>query len=234
MVKRQLKTIRYTIFRTKWGYSGICGTECGLLRTTLAGPAPEKVKALLLKNLPDAEYEKRFFRTAQEQITAYFDGTYINFSKDIPIRLDGFSPFASRVLNACRDISFGQTVTYSRLAEKASGAARAVGNVLAKNPLPLIIPCHRVICANGKIGGFSAPGGIKLKTKLLKHEGVFSSRQRRGRDSNPRYPYGHTGFRNRLHRPLGHLSINSFESLVLSFWLQQDCKKIGKKRKHNT
>jgi len=51
-----------------------------------------------------------------------------------------------------------------------SAAARAVGRVLAKNPLPLIIPCHRVICANGKIGGFSAAGGINLKEKLLKHE----------------------------------------------------------------
>jgi methylated-DNA-[protein]-cysteine S-methyltransferase len=176
MAKRRQKTIRYTIFRTRWGHFGICGTEYGLLRTALAGPAPEKVKAMLLKNLPDAKYEKRFFRTAQEQITAYFDGTCINFGKAVPIRLDGFSPFASRVLNACRDTGFGRTVTYGLLAEKAGwpgGAARAVGSVLAKNPLPLIIPCHRVVCANGKIGGFSAPGGIKLKRRLLKHEGVF-------------------------------------------------------------
>jgi methylated-DNA-[protein]-cysteine S-methyltransferase len=51
------------------------------------------------------------------------------------------------------------------------GAARAVGGALARNPLPLIIPCHRVVCANGKIGGFSAPGGVNLKKKMLKLEG---------------------------------------------------------------
>ena len=75
-------------------------------------------------------------------------------------------------MTACRDIRFGQTVSYGRLAEMAGkpGAARAVGRALAKNPLPLIIPCHRVICANGKIGGFSAPGGVTLKKRLLQLE----------------------------------------------------------------
>jgi O-6-methylguanine DNA methyltransferase len=113
-----------------------------------------------------------FLRTLQEQITAYFDGAHINFSQDIPLGLDRFSSFGISVLTACRAVEFGQTITYSRLARKSGrpAASRAVGSVLAKNPLPLIIPCHRVIRSDGKLGGFSAPGGVKLKKRLLLHE----------------------------------------------------------------
>ncbi len=163
---------RYTIFKTKWGYFGLAGTELGLLRTCLPGPELGKIKSQLLENLCAARYDKALFKVLREQITAYFDGAYVNFDKDIPIITDGLSFFAGQVLNACRDIGFGQTVSYAGLAKEIGqpAAYRAVGGALAKNPLPLIIPCHRVVCANGKIGGFSAPGGKKLKIKLLNHE----------------------------------------------------------------
>jgi len=163
---------RYTIFKTKWGYFGLAGTEYGLLRTHLPLTEREKIKSQLLENLCAARYDKALFKVLREQITAYFDGAYVNFDKDIPIITDGLSFFAGRVLDVCRDIRFGQTVSYGRLAEMVGkdGAARAVGGALAKNPLPLIIPCHRVVCANGKIGGFSAAGGITLKKRLLRLE----------------------------------------------------------------
>jgi methylated-DNA-[protein]-cysteine S-methyltransferase len=165
------KTIKYTILKTKWGYFGLAATDNGLLRSCLPLAKREKAESQLLQNLPDPQYDKALFKTAQEQITAYFEGACINF-RDIPVVLDGLGLFARRVLTACRDIRFGQTVSYGRLAEMAgkSGAARAVGGALARNPLPLIIPCHRVVCVNGKIGGFSAAGGRNLKEKLLKHE----------------------------------------------------------------
>ena len=172
------KAIKYTIFKTRWGYFGLVGTEFALLRTHLPTPEPEKIKHELLKNLPFVnrdsriEFEKTLFKTAQEQIAAYFDGDCINFSRDFPIILDGFSFFISSVLTACRDIRFGQTISYSGLAKKLKrpGAARAVGYALAKNPLPLIIPCHRVIRSDGRIGGFSAEGGTNLKAKMLELE----------------------------------------------------------------
>ncbi len=80
--------------------------------------------------------------------------------------------FTNQVLTACRDIRFGQTISYGRLAQKIDrpAAARATGCALAKNPLPLIIPCHRVVRSDGKIGGFSAIGGTNLKAKLLELE----------------------------------------------------------------
>jgi len=186
------KVIKYVVFKTKWGYFGLAGNEYGLYRTQLPGPKSEKIKSLLLKNLPlpnqassikhrasgieyqasSIEFDKTFFKTLQEQIAAYFEGAHVNFSRDIPLVLDGLSPFGISVLTACRNIEFGQTMTYGQLAKKSGrpNASRAVGSALAKNPLPLIIPCHRVIRSDGKLGGFSAPGGTNLKKRLLLNE----------------------------------------------------------------
>jgi len=172
------KVIKYVIFKTKWGHFGLTGTEYALYRTQLPGLKPEKIKSMLLKNLPipnqasSIEFDKTFFKTLQEQITAYYEGAYINFSRDVPLVLDGFSSFGISVLTACRAIEFGQTITYGRLAKKSGrpNASRAVGSALAKNPLPLLIPCHRVIRSDGKLGGFSAPGGITLKKRMLELE----------------------------------------------------------------
>ena len=178
------KTTKYSIFRTKWGYFGLVGTEFGLLRSCLPGPEPEKIKSHLLRNfslisresgienrVSRIEFDKNYFKTAQEQITAYFEGICVNFS-NIPTILHGFSQFNRSVLTACQHIKFGKTVSYSELAKKIGrpDAARAVGNALAKNPLPLIIPCHRVIRSDGKMGGFSTPGGVIRKKAMLELE----------------------------------------------------------------
>ena len=93
------------------------------------------------------------------------------------------TPFARRVLAACRRIPYGQTLSYAELAAAAGspGAARAVGSVMAQNRLPLLIPCHRVVGSRGKLGGFSAPGGLETKVRLLELE--FAAIGRRGRNS---------------------------------------------------
>jgi len=189
------KSLKYTIFKTKWGHFGLVGTEYALYRTCLPGHGPERTRRELLKSLPivsqksSIEYrasrienDNNLFRPLQEQIAAYFEGAYVDFSQGVPIVLNGFSPFGSSVLCACRSIRFGQVVTYSALAQKIGrhAAVRAVGSALAKNPLPLIIPCHRVVCSDGKIGGFSAAGGKNLKAKLLKHEKGIESQIKRG------------------------------------------------------
>lgn len=160
---------KYTIFKTKWGYFGLAGTESGLCRTQLPGPDLKKIESKLLKNLPHAQFDATFFKILQKQIAVYFEGSCVNFSSDVPVVLDGFSSFSSKVLTACRNIRFGETISYAGLAKKAGrpAASRAVGNALAKNPLPLIIPCHRVLRTDGKLGGFSAPGGISFKKRML-------------------------------------------------------------------
>jgi methylated-DNA-[protein]-cysteine S-methyltransferase len=166
------KPTRYVIFKTGWGYFGLAGVEGKLLRSRLPIAGYERVKSCLLKGLQNARYDKTFFKTLQEQISAYFEGSYIDFGKDIPIVLDGLSGFARDVLTECRDVRFGETISYGGLAKRvgSQGAARAVGGVMANNPLPLIIPCHRVIYSNGEIGGFGAIGGVRLKKRMLKLE----------------------------------------------------------------
>ena len=165
------KAIKYTIFKTKWGYFGLAAGYDGLFRTCLPLARPEKVRSQLLKNLRDPQYDESLFKKIQDRITAYFEGACIDF-KNIPILLDGSTSFQIPVLTACRNIEFGRTISYSGLAKKIGrpSAARAVGGALARNPLPLIIPCHRIVCNDGKIGGFSAIGGTEIKRKMLLHE----------------------------------------------------------------
>jgi methylated-DNA-[protein]-cysteine S-methyltransferase len=172
--KKMQKTSKYTIFKTRCGYFGLAAIDKALMRTSLPLAEREKIKLQLLYNLPDCQFEKDLFKPAQKRIAAYFEGVRVDFG-DIPIVLNGLSLFTKRVLTTCRAIEFGQTVSYGRLAELAGkpGAARTVGNALAKNPLPLIIPCHRVLCADGSLGGFSAPGSTNLKKKMLQLEESF-------------------------------------------------------------
>jgi methylated-DNA-[protein]-cysteine S-methyltransferase len=166
------KMVKYVIFDTKWGYFGLAGTESALCRTLLPEPEYKKVESRLLKNLPDARFDKTYCKELQQQITAYFEGACVDFNLDIPIDFNGLGSFSHKVLTTCRNIKFGQTISYSELAKKAGrpAASRAVGNALAKNPMPLIIPCHRVFRTDGKMGGFSAPGGVSLKRRMLNLE----------------------------------------------------------------
>ena len=103
-----------------------------------------------------------------KRVRAYAEGHMEDF-QDVPITLDGFTDFQRRVLNRCRQIGYGATLTYAQLASGVGSpqAARAVGNTMARNRIPLVIPCHRVVGAGGALGGFSAPAGIAMKRRLL-------------------------------------------------------------------
>ncbi len=170
--EKMQETLNYVIFPVKWGYFGIAGGEKGLLRTCLPGPRSEEIKARLLKDLPFAQFNSSFSKKLREQIVAYFECPAVDLGPEVPVDLSGLTHFQGVVLTACRQIKLGWTITYAQLANRIGrpGAARAVGNALARNPLPLVIPCHRVLRADGNLGGFSAPGGIRMKKKLLIHE----------------------------------------------------------------
>jgi methylated-DNA-[protein]-cysteine S-methyltransferase len=161
---------KYVIFRTRWGYFGLAGDDRGLLRSCLPG-GREVVKSRLLRDLGDCRRDKSSFKEVQDLVSAYFEGACVDFGQ-VGVVLNGFSGFGRRVLEGCRDVKYGETISYGGLAEMSgrAGSARAVGGALARNPLPLIIPCHRVTCAKGKIGGFSAAGGARVKKKMLDFE----------------------------------------------------------------
>ncbi len=111
-------------------------------------------------------------RLAAKQIYEYFDGSRTSF--DLPLRVEG-SDFQRAVCDAMSAIPFGETVTYGDISKKLDIPAQAIGQACGGNPIPLIIPCHRVLSANG-LGGFSGDGGglngIELKVQLLRHEGA--------------------------------------------------------------
>ncbi len=117
----------------------------------------------------DANLEEDNFVEARRQIAEYFDGTRTTF--DFPMRLVS-NGFRRRILECLLEIPFGKTISYKELgaAIGKANAARAVGGAVGSNPLPIIIPCHRVLASNGGIGGFG--GGLEAKRTLLRIEGV--------------------------------------------------------------
>ena len=107
----------------------------------------------------------------KRQLDAYFDGDLTNF--DIPINPMG-SAHQEKVWRAMLDIPCGQTMTYGALAKKIGSAAQPVGSACGRNPIPILIPCHRVIGSNGNFGGYSGDGGLYTKRALLVLEGALS------------------------------------------------------------
>lgn len=115
-----------------------------------------------------AGVDERLASDIIDRLNRFLDGEPVDL-RDIPLALDHLSPFQQRVIAACRAIPYGAARTYGAVAAAAgsAGAARAVGQVMAGNRHPLIVPCHRVVAAGGKLGGFSAPQGLAIKRRLL-------------------------------------------------------------------
>ena len=109
----------------------------------------------------------KLLKITAKQLADYCNGRQVRFTTRLD--LSGLSPFTRKVLRELAKVPYGKTITYGELAKRAGSAkaARAVGAVLANNPLPIIVPCHRVLGSDGSLGGFSAPGGLKLKRQLL-------------------------------------------------------------------
>lgn len=137
--------------QTRWGCWSITVSEKGICRLAFGAPLAGPMHS-----------------PWREALSGYCQG--IPIPDDLPIDLHGLPDFTCRVLLACRQIPYGKVVSYQQLAINMGRptAARAVGQALGRNPIPIIIPCHRVIAANGKLRGFSA--GLAIKEELLKTE----------------------------------------------------------------
>lgn len=148
-------------------------TRLGLARMVLPHGGVTAIRSLLAAGHPDARQDTRAFDELIELTRAYFAGRAVSF-RAVPCDLPAAATFSGRVLRACRNIPYGRTISYGRLASGAGNpkAARAAAAVMARNPLPLVIPCHRVIYANGRLGGFSAPAGVAQKRRMLRLEGA--------------------------------------------------------------
>lgn len=166
----------YQVFATALGPIGLVWDQAGLTRVQL--PAEDAVAtAVLIEQRGDAAPADGALpadvAAAIEALHAYATGTPVHFA-DVRLSFDGLPVFHARIYRALRDVPWGATTTYGALAKAVGdlGAARAVGMAMGRNPWPIIVPCHRVLAAGRRIGGFSAPGGSTTKQKLLRLEGA--------------------------------------------------------------
>lgn len=159
------------LFDTALGCIGIAWSEHGLARLLL----PEADREAMERKLPDAATEALAPETSAliNMLVRYAEGDVVDFSA-VRVDLGDADEFRRDVYAAARQLGFGVTTTYGGLAAAAGypGMAREVGAALGSNPVPLVVPCHRILAAGNRIGGFSAPGGARTKEKLLALEGV--------------------------------------------------------------
>jgi methylated-DNA-[protein]-cysteine S-methyltransferase len=163
------------VFPSKLGWMGMLVAGATVRRLSFGNATAAAAMTAVTDDMPscvpasvgDASLDGRIAELV-ERIQAYAAGAPDNF-RDVSIDLGSVSEFRQRVLNKCRQIPYGATITYTQLAARAGypGAARAVGNCMAGNRVPLLIPCHRVVASGGRLGGYSAPGGVRTKRRLL-------------------------------------------------------------------
>jgi len=131
-------------------------------------------------------------RSTIDQVTRHIDGQAASYA-GVRLDLSGITDFTRRVYEALGQTRPGETLSYAQLAKRAGSprAARAVGRAMATNPIPVIVPCHRVVAADGKVGGFSAYGGTTTKAKLLEAESNTSRPQASLFDGSASLPFDH-------------------------------------------
>lgn len=172
------------IFDTALGAFGIGWTDTGVARLQLPGLAPDALVERINRDGAGPGDPSRAIAAVIDRIEDYAEGEKVDFA-DVPLDLRAVSDFNRRCYALLLDIGWGETTSYGALARQLGdvGLSRAVGAAMGANPVPLIIPCHRVLASDGKAGGFSAPGGAEAKRRMLALEGV-----------EPGVPAGQLGF----------------------------------------
>ena len=167
--------MHYCLFDTDLGACGVAWSERGVARFQLPEATRRATEQRLMLRAPNPRAEAPPPRIAQviADVQRYMAGERVDFTP-IALDLSGVAPFYVEVYAAARRVGWGETATYGDLARQAGapGAARAVGQAMSRNPVAVIIPCHRILASGNKVGGFSAFGGPVSKQRLLGLEGV--------------------------------------------------------------
>lgn len=163
------------VVQTAWGWVGLTASADKLYRVTLPMSTLEEARRYLQTYHPQVEEEDSphpILGPVATLLQRYFQGDRVHF--DVPLAFEGLTPFQTQVLSLTREIPYGHTLTYGELARELGkpGASRAVGQALARNPWPIVVPCHRVVGRNGKLTGFG--GGLSMKERLLRLEGAVT------------------------------------------------------------
>jgi methylated-DNA-[protein]-cysteine S-methyltransferase len=162
--------VYYTALRTPIGRVAVAATDAGLVRIAFRRSAAAFASELRQRLHAEVIESADKLAGAVGQITAYFAGERRRF--DVPIDLRMATPFQRRVLRATASVPAGRVVSYGEIAQRIGcpRGSRAVGQALGRNPIPIVIPCHRIVAADGGLGGYT--GGLEIKKKLLAIEGV--------------------------------------------------------------
>jgi methylated-DNA-[protein]-cysteine S-methyltransferase len=162
------------VFHTAWGWAAILGENKTVLGAILPTDDPRDLYEQIQQTGLDARFVSLpcYSFPVVNKFYAYYEGAVIN-DWDIELSLVNLPPFSRKVLEFVHTIPYGETLTYGEVAQAIGnpGATRAVGQALKRNPLPLIIPCHRVVATNSP-GGFTSPGGIATKLEMLQWERI--------------------------------------------------------------
>jgi methylated-DNA-[protein]-cysteine S-methyltransferase len=165
----------FVVYESSIGYIIIVTRNGKVISLDVRGGGMYEARKMVSSLYPEATESITPFKTIRTLLDRYLQGREVDFEIEVDISYLGV--FTQKVLNELRKIPFGETRSYGWLAKKVgkAGAARAVGQALKRNPIPIIIPCHRVIRDDGTIGGFSM--GVNIKERLLALEGVTISKQ---------------------------------------------------------
>ena len=171
-----MSTLNYALFATALGPCATVWADTGLRGVFLPEPDEARMRARVLRKFPDAVEAPPppEVRRAIDAMTALLRGEAVDLSW-VELDTAGQDPFHVRAAVIARAIPPGEVMTYGQIAARLGEphAAQAVGQAMGKNPFPIVVPCHRVVAAGGKTGGFSAPGGANTKLKMLEIEGAL-------------------------------------------------------------
>jgi methylated-DNA-[protein]-cysteine S-methyltransferase len=165
------------VFDTAIGVTGLAWSGSGIGAVAMAERDPDAARARLQRRYPGAgdEAPPPEIAAAVERIKAHLNGQ-LDPLRDIELDLDDVGQFRRDVYEIARAVEPGDTITYGEIARRLGNpdAAREVGQAMGANPVPIIVPCHRVLAADNRMGGFSAPGGVSTKLRLLAIEGAVT------------------------------------------------------------
>jgi methylated-DNA-[protein]-cysteine S-methyltransferase len=165
----------YALFDTALGRCAIAWGPRGIVGVELPGSDDRSTRRRIARSLPGATEAAppEDMARAIDEIVALFEGEPRDLS-EVVLDMDGVPEFNRRVYEVARTVPPGETITYGDIAARIGerGAAQAVGRALGSNPFPIVVPCHRVVAADGSLRGFSAPGGIETKRRMLAIEGA--------------------------------------------------------------